>query len=84
MSKSGNFAKAGRIYDMAQPFGSSCRVKKERIIIRARDAASRVVTNVKSEQVQGLRSRTRLRVLDDAMSQDLLDLLGESRASKFY
>ena len=86
VSKSGSFAKAGRIYDIAQPLGSSCRVKKERMVTRAREAATTVVMSVRSEQDQGLRSRALRREAADAIGSAevaiLLDVLGRELSLK--
>ena len=59
VSKSESFANDGLIYDMRQPFVSSCRFENECIMEANETRASAVVINVRAEMDQGLRSLDR-------------------------
>ena len=51
----------GVIRDMTQPWGSRCRVIAERMIAKSRRNETAVVSEVSSENDQGLRDRDRRR-----------------------
>lgn len=59
VSKSVNFAKAARMYDMAHPLGSNWRDRKDWTMTKSSSRAKAEHDKVMGEHDQGLRKRAR-------------------------